>query len=168
MCVHSDKNSRRGPSSIPRGRTSSMMSSVILGLRYETGDAERSRAGSVPIEPTGHTLEVIPPFNRLHAAKHRVQVLQWTIAVGTSQRGRGNLRVLRHRCRSHQVWSATFAGGAGVLTHVGDESNRLAASSLRNPMHLAVALSFSQASRCPSEVTPQTKVSPLANFSECG
>jgi len=96
--------------------------------RHETRDAERSRTGSVSIEPTGHTLEVIPPFNRLHAPEHRVQILQGTIASGTPQRGRRNLRVLRHGCRSHQGWSATLATAGGVLAHAGDASNPLAAS----------------------------------------
>jgi hypothetical protein len=34
--------------------------------------------------------------------------------------------VLRHRCGSHQAWSATLAGCGRVLAHASDWSNRLA------------------------------------------
>ena len=118
-------------------------------------------------KPAVRTPEVVPPFDGLHAPEHRVQILQGTIAVGTAQGGRWNLRVLRHRCRSQRAWSASLAGRGGILTHAGDRSNPLAASPTRNPVQLAVALSFFQASRCPSEVTPMTKVSPPVTFPKC-
>jgi hypothetical protein len=133
--------------------------------RHETRDAERSRPGSVLIEPTGHTLEVVPPFDGLHAPEHRVQVLQRTIAVRTTERRRGNLRVPRHGCRSHQVWSATLAGCGRILTHAGDWSNRLAASPLRNPVHFAAAVSLSPGVEVSDRSTPTTKFSPPATFS---
>jgi hypothetical protein len=44
------------------------------GLRHKTRQAERPRAGSVFIKPAGHTLEVVPSFDGLHASEHRVQV----------------------------------------------------------------------------------------------
>jgi hypothetical protein len=139
--------------------------SVIVGLRHETCDPERSRPGSVLIEPTGHTLEVVPPFDGLHATEHRVQVLQRTIAVGTPQRGRGNLRVPRHGCRSPQVWSATLPGCGGILAHAGDGSNRLAALPSRNPVHFAAAVSLYLSVEVSVEVTATTKLSPPVAFS---
>jgi hypothetical protein len=92
-------------------------------------------------EPAGSTLEVVPSVERLHATDHRLHIDQGMIAVGTPQRGRGNLRVPRHGCRSHPFWSASLARCGGILTHAGDWSNRRAASPPRNPVHLAVALS---------------------------
>jgi hypothetical protein len=115
-------------------------------------------------EPAGHTLEIVPSFERLHATDHGLHIDQGMIAVGTPLHGRGNLRVPRHGCRSHQVWSATLAGCGGILTHAGEESNHPAALPSRNLVHLAVALSLFRASRCPSEATPTTKLSPLATF----
>jgi len=68
-------------------------------------------------KPAVRTPEVVPPFDGLRATEYRVQILQRTIAVGTTQRGRGNLRAPRHGCRLRQAWSATLAGwGASSLT----------------------------------------------------
>jgi hypothetical protein len=133
-------------------------------VRYVRRSPKLSRAMPVFKEPAGHTLEIVPPFGRLHATEHRVQILQWTIAVETTQRGRWNFRVLRHGCRSHQAWSATLPGCGGVVTHAGDWSNRLSASPPRNPVHFAAAVFLFQASRPSVRSTATTKLSPPATF----
>lgn len=102
--------------------------------RYEVRYAERSRTGSVLKEATRHTLEVVPPFDRLHTPKHGVQIDQTAIATGASQRGRGNLWIPRHGCRSDPASPATHTGCLRVA-HPGNESNRLAVLPARNHVH---------------------------------
>jgi hypothetical protein len=117
-------------------------------------------------EPAGSTLEVVPSVERLHATDHRLHIDQGMIAVGTPQRGRGNLRVPRHGCRSPQVWSATLPGCGGILAHAGDGSNRLAALPSRNPVHFAAAVSLYLSVEVSVEVTATTKkLSPPATIS---
>ena len=115
-------------------------------------------------EPAGSTLEVVPSFERLHATDHRLQIDQGMITVGTPQRGRRNLGVPRHGCRSHQVWSTTLAGCGGILTHTGHESNRLAASTAEKSCAFCGRGVHFRGSRCPSEVTLITNLSPPATF----
>jgi len=133
-------------------------------LRHEACEAERPRTGSVFIEPTGHTLEVVPPFDGLHAAQHGVEILQRTIAVGTAQGGRGDVRVLRYRGGSHRAWSATLGRCGDVLTHRGDRSNRLAASSPRNHAQFAAVLSLFSSVEVSVRSNSTTKVSPSATL----
>jgi hypothetical protein len=117
-------------------------SAPTAGTRDERRSPKLSPTMPVSKEPAGSTLEVVPSFERLHATDHGLHIDQGMIAVGTPQRGRGNLRVPRHGCRSHQAWSATLAGCGGILTHAGDWSNRPATLPSRNLVHLAVALSL--------------------------
>lgn len=71
-----------------------------------------------------------------------MEILQRTIAVGTAQGGRGNVRVLRYRGGSHRAWTATLGRCGDVVAHTRDRSNRLAASSARNHAQLAAVLSL--------------------------
>jgi hypothetical protein len=132
---------------IPTLRALRVSCDVALGylaseLRDETRQAERPRPGSVLIKSTGHTLEVVPPFDRLHAAEYGVQIVQWAIAAGTPQRGCRNVRVLRHDRRPHRSSSPTAGGCGRILAHTDEWSNRLAVSPLRNPVQFAAAVSL--------------------------
>ena len=116
-------------------------------VQYVSRSPKASRAMTVFKEPAGHTLEIVPTFERFHAPDHGVHIDQRAIAAGTPQRGCRNLRVLRHGCRPHRASSTTVGMGGRILAHAGDWSNRLAARPSRNPVQLAVAVSVFRASR---------------------
>ena len=136
------------------------LSTPAAGTRDVRRSPKLSCAMPVLEEPTGHTLEMVPSFERLHAPDHGLQIDQGTIAHGTAQRRCRNLRVLRHRCRSHQARSATLAGCGGVLTHAGEGSNRLAGLTAEKSRAFNGRGVPLRASRCPSVVTHTTKLSP--------
>jgi hypothetical protein len=125
----------------PAGRNSNG-SVPAAETRYVSRTLQPPRAMSVLKGTAGHTLEIVPSFERLHATDHGLHIDQGMIAVGTPQLGRGDLRVPRHGCRSHPAWYASLAGCGGILTHAGDWSNRPATLPSRNLVHLAVALSL--------------------------
>ena len=88
-------------------------------VRHVSRQTERTRARSVLKESAGRTLEVVPPFERLHTTERRAQICQLTIAGRTAQRGRRHIGISRDRRRSYRA-AASFARYARFLTHACD------------------------------------------------
>jgi hypothetical protein len=130
--------------------------------------AEGAGAGSVLKESTTRTLEVVPPFERLHATEHGVEIRQVTIAGGTPQLGRRNFGVPGDGGRPRRAPTSSFAWQTRFLAHACGWSNRLATSRPRNRVHLTAAVSFFERRGVLSRTNRTTKLSPPATFMSFG